>query len=921
MRPLYKDKPLRKTAAFAGRLSEAPENWPMELQSDMFKQLPYLSDYDVNVNLDRVDAERGYAFGYGDIHNRTERPEEEHDEAGLPHIRVPVIVRERMVKPFSVFMDGERVLPLNEDRVREALFNPSTFDLSTNPPVDPSLVEPLMPPHRSGIGMGGDYKLASADERLLAELQGVKTKTAKMSDEDRELRSERRSAYATLGTAGGAIGGGLGGHLANQHSGGRTSLVPGIVGGALGGGVGGYLHARHSEKKYKRFQEKEKTSVSDAWVLDKLKNVEKAAPGRVGKFKEHLKQLNTTARDKVYSNTRAEHRRWMARGVAGGRLTKLSFKHISQEQWQAIYNSLEVQKLVHEYGSRSHPAVQNKVYEIATKMYGYHPKPEPAPPQKMQEFKQKLMEKKQKETQKQIEKGQKQMQEGQQALQKAQGAKTAGVEESLLLKIAPTVREADRAAFFQKLASSPELVAGFKRSGIWPIIFEFGQETEKLASASDRLLALAENIDPTVVTVMKLPGGSFLVKSANVDAFAPDQAAQGEMVPPEEAGDALGEDQAQAMEPGQIASAVDEPVPSTEPEVPASDVIDRFGEYLVQDMMGNQIMGWVFPSTMAWDGNFQEQPLALFTNGSSFAIQDSVAGEMIGKSTSLPMSTPRGEGVFYEVTRAGARSTAPVTVRGGLTGPDGGEMYHCQDFMGNEFQVHMSPELVQPQRVSDTEYALPATWKFMTLNGQTQLVPDPVQMNKTGAVKLAASSVDLFWNGSFNLEGGCGLNKIASKFRYDLDAVSAEFMLGLLGVNGADIKEKLSQARKLGSIKLANLKTITTLAERYQEKQKTAQTLALRIPDLKRDLLKEAAALEDESTVDKVLALNFVNPENLSTFLEYIPELEQTSEKLAEMLLSGFLGMEQIPEGAVERAMKNMEEVVLALKAVAHAEG
>lgn len=139
-------------------------------------------------------------------------------------------------------------------------------------------------------------------------------------------------------------------------------------------------------------------------------------------------------------------------------------------------------------------------------------------------------------------------------------------------------------------------------------------------------------------------------------------------------------------------------------------------------------------------------------------------------------------------------------------------------------------------------------------------------------------------------------------------------------MNGADIKEKLAQARRYGSVKLANLKTITTLAERLASKTKEAQSLALRVPNLRRELLKEAAALEDESTVDKVLALNFVNPENLATFLEYIPELEQTSEKLAEMLLSSYLGMEQVPEGAVERAMKNMEEVLLQLRAVQHAE-
>ena len=93
------------------------------------------------------------------------------------------------------------------------------------------------------------------------------------------------------------------------------------------------------------------------------------------------------------------------------------------------------------------------------------------------------------------------------------------------------------------------------------------------------------------------------------------------------------------------------------------------------------------------------------------------------------------------------------------------------------------------------------------------------------------------------------------------------------------------------------------------------------MPDLRRDLIKEAAALQDESTVDSILALNFINPENLSTFIGYIPVLEESSEKLAEMLLFAYLGMKELPEGAVEHAMKGLEEVLVGLKSLAQAEG
>ena len=84
---------------------------------------------------------------------------------------------------------------------------------------------------------------------------------------------------------------------------------------------------------------------------------------------------------------------------------------------------------------------------------------------------------------------------------------------SLLLTIAPTIRESDVSAFVEKVASEPSLVAGFRRSGIAQVLVE-ALENTKRASAEDRLKAVVEHINPTVVTIQKLPGGDFLVKSA-----------------------------------------------------------------------------------------------------------------------------------------------------------------------------------------------------------------------------------------------------------------------------------------------------------------------------------------------------------------------------------------------------------------------
>jgi hypothetical protein len=78
---------------------------------------------------------------------------------------------------------------------------------------------------------------------------------------------------------------------------------------------------------------------------------------------------------------------------------------------------------------------------------------------------------------------------------------------------------------------------------------------------------------------------------------------------------------------------------------------------------------------------------------------------------------------------------------------------------------------------------------------------------------------------------------------------------------------------------------------------------------LRRNLVKEAAVLQGD-TVDNILAMGFINPENISTFISYLPELDKTASELCEMLVASRLGMTQIPEGACERAVKAVEEVI-----------
>ncbi len=784
-------KEFRKEAGYTHRLSEMPDNWGQEIGSELHKQLPFLSDYEVNVTLDKQDSGRGFAFGYADISNRTERPEMEHDQAGIPHLRIPIVAEERQVRPFSVFLDGERVMPMSEDRFRESLFNPSTFDLSNSMPRDPSLVEPLMPPQRSGVGMGGETKMASME--------------------------------------------GAGGHFEGDS------------------GV---------------------SDVVDMWI---------------NKLKKHNARPIPIEKE-------------------ASAKTKTAFKHISKDQWNAIYKSGPIQKLVMKHGKYEHPEVTNAVYETATKHFGYHPKLYSLTDQE------KMM------TQQQhAAKTQQQMAKHQSSMKKTQDQMNKGMQKtsSLLKAIAPTIREKDRDAFVEKIASDTTLRAGFKRSGIAQTLVDV-MDT-KLASAGDRISALTEGIEPSVVTFQKLPGGSFMVKSANVNAFSGEQAA-GQVVPFNEVAEAIGQSAASSMQPGQVATAVSNPIEIQDEASGEPVSVSEFGEYRVQDRDGNSMKGWVFPKVMAWDSDFTPQDVTMFSNGSNYALQEAVAGELVAKNSNPPIDIPKGEGVFWGSSDGQSVATAPITIEYGTTGANGVSKYMGSDVFGNKVSVSVSPDVKTPQMITANEFVLPKSWNFMRLNEKVTLTDKPEHIGSSKKVSREKTSAVLFYNGSYNFVGGCGLDKVASGLREDLDAVGAEFMLGLLGVDGVAAKQKVAEARRKGHVKMAGLKTVQLLSERFRDSVKTASAFLSKLPNLRRDLIKEAAAIEDQGTVDKVLALNFLNPENLATFIDYLPELEQASEQMAEMVLAGYLGQREIPLHAVERSMHNMEEVIAGLKAIQHAQ-
>jgi hypothetical protein len=142
------------------RLPDDPNQWPNEILQELYKQVPYISDFDPKVIMDRVDGERGFGFGHVEVRNKTEAPNsatpEAMEAAGIREARIPIIIKEGKLYPLDLLVTADsKVMPLTENRIRQALFRPQVFDITSKTPGDQSMIGQLYPPHRSNFGYGG----------------------------------------------------------------------------------------------------------------------------------------------------------------------------------------------------------------------------------------------------------------------------------------------------------------------------------------------------------------------------------------------------------------------------------------------------------------------------------------------------------------------------------------------------------------------------------------------------------------------------------------------------------------------------------------------------------------------------------------------------------------------------------------------
>jgi hypothetical protein len=347
-------------------------------------------------------------------------------------------------------------------------------------------------------------------------------------------------------------------------------------------------------------------------------------------------------------------------------------------------------------------------------------------------------------------------------------------------------------------------------------------------------------------------------------------------------------------------------------------LIDHAGQYCVfEATTGKQLKGFAIPNLI--DAAGELLPLTLFVAEQGATTQGQIAGiSQYSDVFDLPRDPPKGVGCFYVGRNSDLRATLPVQVHGSSS-DKGATRYRCSDAMTGEeltivLQRGMEAVLAFPKR---KELILPWGASFVSLARELpELVASAPDAMKTASYLLEGTVVVSSAPGDIdNYRIRCtNVPKLAAEIqRPELSYDEALFSLCVAGLGPIDAFAALNKVATEGRCEVA---AIDLGGAPKPDSEKIAGSIA-EIRAIRPSLLKEAAAIPDSMTVDAILGLDFINSENVRTFISMIPYLEKALNKTCELVFASRLGLSEIPEAAAARAARGLNDAIRGLKALA----
>lgn len=890
-------------------LPEDPNQWPNEILQELYKQVSFIADFSTHVVLDRVDAEKGYAFGHVLVASKTESPAgappEQEQAAGIRKARIPIIVKERKLYPFDVIItESSKMLPLTEPRIRQALFRPQMFDVTSKTPGDISMIGQLYPPYRQNYGFGGGGAVVNMGMGKTGEAKqaGARRVTRLMGAAARAAKQEGRPLESMIGHP---LGQAL--DRANDKVIRRNSRYRPIIPTnttpiertrgqreAVQAGIKNMLkHAPEDEGTKAMLQYMNKQANAPApppGLISRIRSAGRSlleipteARATMSKVTNAIDAQNAALKD--IKETGAKNARNAAiamtlggAGIAGAGLAGGYGVHKAHQMEKALQQLPQYQRAQAEVAKEgqvvapSGPSVDDDEW-LQRKAFGLAP-PVPSP--------------------------------------------TARKTASMLSFILPTINESD----FNRLASEldqPEVKMAFVRNApaaaaLLPL------SVYEPISREKRAMAIANALRYDVAQVNRNGDGTYRLKVASHHMWAPIEHTidRGQLVQLLGTKIALAVDQT-----GGVTVADGAASGSESPEAGRPEPIKDFGLYRVETKDGRSLVGYVFPNLIDVDGT--SLPLALFTNGSEYAMQGDICGVKAGEGMAIPEGRPRGNGVLFRVMPNGkAEATVPIDIKTSLDAGEGVQ-FLATSFAGDQVRLVPAPNVKSLTAAPGGAILMPDTMRWLTLADakQVELCEHPEECGQKQAAARQLLTIDIRSGGSdhFSLSG-MPVEKLAHDQREGIGLDDAVFLLAGYGIQPEYAFKKLGESLYAGRpIEVMASRLIKTAADRYAETSTLGSEILDLVPQLRQPfLVKEAATIPDTTAVDTVLSLGFLNPENMVEFLKAMPILDDAQSRMCELLVGARLGMKEVPTGALEKAIKATENVIEGLRVLAFQE-
>jgi hypothetical protein len=346
--------------------------------------------------------------------------------------------------------------------------------------------------------------------------------------------------------------------------------------------------------------------------------------------------------------------------------------------------------------------------------------------------------------------------------------------------------------------------------------------------------------------------------------------------------------------------------------------IKTSGAYMVQTSTNHAEPALVFTHVRDLEGKAVDGVLVKTAAGHAYA--DAAYGTPTDNlptalTTTSWQELPRGKGVFIKEGSSGAEASVPVDITF-YEESDGTYAHYNAGLSSGKIRVTQGvPHEDGVVKLAAGLYAAnPRTLvSFLPLGNKVNLATTAEVAVKLASANMHGKEVVITHSdGEYSL-AGVPVEALGGRAQFASEPETT-FYLGLTGVPPLLGHTKLAEAQVYGRSSVVVYRTVAT----YKAQQSLAKHAAAKVmpffPEEDYSLLKIAAGLQEENTVDAVLSLNFITPENLAVFVEYLPILEEATAKICELLLAAQLGVNDISETAATRAITALEAITAGLE-------